>query len=481
MSNMLLVFYTASNAIRKGANKRPIPQWLDWLARLLAPAIGALPHIHTNATAGNAAFFWFLTYLSHALEAHIYHLAAYGLRDALLSIFTLANHDPEIEDNRPLNYRVVEGVTQLITVPFVFLWAKLTTDDRMRYNAENWRLYVLDWICVGLLAYAPLANTVGVLTGMAIARAWNIGAGNFFHLWGSQLWKTIIISMFSYFPAMYLVHENDTDEGTYNPNLPTTTANPAGNPNPWTRGYPPRNTSPYLLPFRGGPLQCVQGNQGIWSHGRDTSQIYAYDFAHDFDTEVLASRGGVVVDFFDWVPNNTEPEWATAPTAPAGTALNQTTQQIWNFICIRHDVYVPEHDPTDIDPAGNQVQAVDPVSGNLVFTYAIYGHGRQDGVRDAFGTNNPLNIIGQPVAQGDVIMFSDDTGISAYNHLHTHVRTSSVALPANPVDGITANNWNLDPGTLPFVDRDARHRELYRVAQDDGVPRSLKYYRSDNG
>ena len=79
-------------------------------------------------------------------------------------------------------------------------------------------------------------------------------------------------------------------------------------------GYPPGDTSPYKLPYvQGKALFVGQANQGMFSHMRFNwlPQVYAYDFAHDFGEEILATRGGTVVDFFDWIeddiqPNNTQ-------------------------------------------------------------------------------------------------------------------------------------------------------------------------------
>jgi hypothetical protein len=496
LSNLLLTLGTGTHAVYKGVRRRPFPQWVEWLIRLLSPIIGSFPYMHTNATAGNGMIFWLTYYGARALEAHIYYFFAQSLRSALLSLLTLINHDRSQEENRPLNYKALEGTAQLITAPFIFLWAALTPKEH--YNIQQPRLWWLDW-AIGGLVYASTSATLGYLLGIAICRDWHIGAGPGTALWGNQVWKTAILSYVGFWPALFLVHENDTNDGTFNPDLDW----PGGvlAPHPWIQGYPPRDTSPYLLPFRGGPLQCVQGNQGIWSHNadrvqprtgpHDVPQVYAYDFGHDYGDDILASRGGTVVDFFDWAPDNEN----TNTPAPVGAGLvpGQTATRNWNFVCIRHDDdpagapmnnFAAGHDPTNPIAGG---RAIDPNNGNPVFTYAVYGHGRQGSVRAAFQANNPgipatpANMIGRRIGQGEVIMRANDTGISAYNHLHMHVRTSSQIPPPPPPPGIppvaTGTN-SLDPGTIPFVYRDAVHRDLYHAASDDGIPRSLKFYRS---
>jgi murein DD-endopeptidase MepM/ murein hydrolase activator NlpD len=58
--------------------------------------------------------------------------------------------------------------------------------------------------------------------------------------------------------------------------------------------YPPRESSPYLLPWPAGESHlCVQGNCGVVSHrGWDE---FSYDFTMPVGSDVLAARGGKVV------------------------------------------------------------------------------------------------------------------------------------------------------------------------------------------
>jgi len=74
--------------------------------------------------------------------------------------------------------------------------------------------------------------------------------------------------------------------------------------------YPPRETSPYKLPWRSGVTRlCSQSNRGIVSH--HGWQEFAYDFNMPVGSEVCAARSGTVVgvearyDRHGWrAPNN---------------------------------------------------------------------------------------------------------------------------------------------------------------------------------
>lgn len=128
----------------------------------------------------------------------------------------------------------------------------------------------------------------------------------------------------------------------------------------------------------------------------------------------------------------------------------------------------------------------------LLATFAVYGHllfgfmqvstagtsppvpgitqtPRPTGLPDVFRTRNVNQVLGLFVPQGRVIGLSGDTGISAYNHLHTHVyaRTNT-----GPLD------W-----TLPFSYSDVRHgikHGLREGLRTNGVPRSFTFYDSGN-
>jgi hypothetical protein len=187
------------------------------------------------------------------------------------------------------------------------------------------------------------------------------------------------------------------------------------------------------------------------------SQIYAYDFAMPVE-EIQAVRPGTVVDFFDWVPDNTQQPTSSPPGA---AAPNQTNNQIWNFIAIRHDR----------ENGGAPVPGYDRDENGPTLTYAVYGHGRNGSVRQLFATKlgipaaaiTPANIIGQAVQQGQPIMLAGHTGISAFNHLHLHVVPDWTNRQSSP------NVSNAGRETIPFVFSDV---------PGDGVCKSTHYYTS---
>ena len=263
-------------------------------------------------------------------------------------------------------------------------------------------------------------------------------------LLGWTMLKSIPKVFLQFWLAVYSLREGDTDDGKFNP-LGRAFV-----------GYPSKKTggadtpSPYLLPYEAGSmLYAGQANQGFFSHNprangihtpadRDTMQSYGYDFGFDQGVEVLASRPGTVVDFRETIADNDD----------TGD---------WNFIRIRHDV----------DDAGNPIPP-DPnhdrdVGGAVTCTFAEYGHGRHNGVTDAFGTT-PIRGTTR-VRRGQPIMLAGDTGISFHDHLHMHV------LPGN--SGPTSATPNEDY-TIPFIFQDVGDDD------DDGVCKARHWYESTN-
>lgn len=112
-------------------------------------------------------------------------------------------------------------------------------------------------------------------------------------------------------------------------------------------------------------------------------------------------------------------------------------------------------------------------SGQLTFNTNAIPAGVTGNVLGNNNTNlasiNTSEMLGLFVQQGQPVMLSGDTGISAYNHLHTHVIG---------VFGRTGNGL-----TLPFVYADAVHdmRNGFREAvRGNGVPRAMTFYVSQN-
>ena len=233
----------------------------------------------------------------------------------------------------------------------------------------------------------------------------------------------------------YLFKENATDGGRYRPG--------GGS----FRGYPPRDSSPYRLPFPGGDaIYTGQANLGLFSHNFITNsdfvtpansapqQAYAYDFGHDLREPIACVRPGVVWQFTENLPDSSTGNW--------------------NFLIIRHDAIDPVHDDFGSGP---------------VQTYSVYGHLALNGVTNApaFGGTAPGQEsvtagTGAVVARGDLIALAGDTGMSFHNHLHLHV------IPDN---GAGAPDMSATSRTIPFVFGDA---------PGDGVLKSITWYRSGN-
>jgi hypothetical protein len=231
----------------------------------------------------------------------------------------------------------------------------------------------------------------------------------------------------------YLFRENATDGGRYRAN--------GGS----FRGYPPRASSPYRLPYPGGEGRYVgQANLGLFSHNFITNtdfvtpansapvQVYAYDFNHEFREGIACVRGGVVWQFTETITDSDESNW--------------------NFLVVRHDTIDPVHDDFGQGP---------------LQTYTVYGHLAQNGVTNApaFGGTAPVQESvtaggGTPVARGQLIAQAGDTGMSFHNHLHLHV------VPDNG-----SGMPNLSAHTIPFVFGDA---------PGDGNLKSITWYRSGN-
>ena len=144
------------------------------------------------------------------------------------------------------------------------------------------------------------------------------------------------------------------------------------------------------------------------------------------------------------------------------------------FASVQNHTFVPPVAPAT---AGTVVPLVPPATRT-----AIPGQPRED-LTDVFGTSNNDQILGRYVEQGRVIMLSGDTGISAYNHLHTHVS------PFANKAVFRKDRWDLTwrafgwMATLPFSYADAVHNADHGFREAfarDGVPRAMTTYISQN-
>ena len=323
------------------------------------------------------------------------------------------------------------------------------------------------WMLLG----APLINAFGNLFGTLVA--WSISRTTTPAQLGKNIGLGALFGTLSFILEFYTAKEGGTDGGRYNPKIdPEGTAYTP--PRSDFIGYPSKSSAPYRLPYASGSAMYVgQANLGFFSHARFNGfpQVYAYDFAHDFGDEILAIRAGTVVDFFDWLPDNINPDNTqasaalTASNGVMGGAGWRNDTPGWNFITIRHDSLNADHDRDQ--------------GGTTVTTYAVYGHGATDGVRNMWQTlygKTPQQIIGSRVARGNPLMSAGSTGVSFHNHLHLHVQSGPAAPPIAAGAPLTGPNQLVAPNalsryTLPFVFSDA---------PSDGVLKNLTWYRSAN-
>lgn len=372
-------------------------------------------------------------FLPNFAKTMLYEMWLQHLRQFTLSFFTLVNHD----DHAPAaqNYQKTDGFALPFVHGGILLGAWLPSvlwENRKHYgfpfsdNGGSWASLVGYWVVggVGLSFVGGLAGWAlgGAISGKLSDDYWGKSASWQLPLLGAALWPVYT----------WLLWEGDTDGGKWG-------LDATGNVKPF-KGYPAAENAPYRLPFPSGVLrQCVQGHHGVWSHNAKTEQLYALDFAMPYGDEILAMRGGTVVAVRDDIADDNND----------GSA---------NRIIIRHDSLEEANTPDPIHDLGHEMG--NPATAQAALTYAEYMHGRTGGIRLAFAAKGvPENaIVGSPVRQGDLIMLAGNTGRSAYNHLHVHVTTS-----APDVRPYT---------TIPWVLKD--------VADNGGVPKSYRFYRSEN-
>lgn len=469
-SNSLNAGWWTFTGIYKLAAGRPsMSNGLEgYLLPLLVTLLPTLEGMHTNVNVGNWFAMWITLALPDLGETVIYRVGTETARDGLLSFFTLLNYDGDFHsgadpDPRPLNRLHFQGVAALpgllISMGQFAVYPREEYAQPFQNGDHAVKMLLFHNLFVGSL-FTILNRVSGYLLAMAVGRSFDPKE------WALDLfgipdppWSRIPFGWLTWFVQLYMAKEGDTADGTYNP------GGAAFN------GYPAHDSSPYTLPYPEGTTEYAgQGNQGVFSHNfMNIQQTYSYDFCMDGEKIILASRPGTVVDYFDWVADDINPDTAEQTAAMNEAAASgflvagQSTSDAWNYIAIRHDV----------DDAGNAL-APDAVhdlgpGGTSVTTYALYGHGRKNSVREMFGDRGiaETSIIGTTVKRGDPIMRAGDTGISFCNHLHMMVKAGSATDPP-PVQ-----RGSLATPTIPFVFKEVTH-----MFGRDGVCRALNFYTS---
>jgi hypothetical protein len=352
----------------------PAAAHAEWLIRLGLTLAASFEGVYSESEPGNWFMYWLTLAGADVTEMLLFTNWVGMSREATLSFITLLNYegpraiddfpDPR-PDDRPLNRKETAGVANLFVELFAWILALAVPKDdySQPFDDDTWAKNLFGYHLGGSLGMALAGGLIGSVVAQSIAWAEDWEA------LGLTLLKAFPQIWLKFWPYLFVTHENDTDGGTYNPAK-----------SPAIGGYPSKDTpSPYRLPWEAGKSrQCGQGNQGIWSHTPFSNgpQVYAFDFSLDEDEEVLASRGGTVVDFFDWVEDNEHPDSPgvgipkEVTDVPGAVPSEQTTESRRNFIRIRHDVYVEGHDPRADDTD--------------VVTFADYLHGRKDSIRRMF-------------------------------------------------------------------------------------------------
>jgi hypothetical protein len=348
------------------------------------------------------------------------------LKDVFLSICTLINHDNN--DEKALNHEKIEGLTELSRKVVALLVARqMAKGGQYKAIGDDIGQTIVTYLFGGVLVFG--ANMTAWLLGAALSgqffdKYWKIDdAGEFVKgfLGGENLFGGLLYSFIDFHAAFDL--EGKTDGGKYGLKRIRVDGNVEFKETQF-KGYPPRSTSPYLLPFGGKDvIFCSQTHRGRATHNNHTGLIYAVDFLLKSDTEVLAMRGGTVVEYYD---------------------KGKVGEDELTYIVIRHDYINTEHDLNDFR---------EPKT-----TYARYENGKPSSIKAAFQTLGvPSNeIIGTRIQQGCPLMkLGTRSGVFAFDYLQVNVSSAvEERLPS-----------------IPFVFKDIL---------TEGVPEKGKYYLSQN-
>lgn len=464
-----------------------------WVVSAIAPAtifvLCSLEGQHTEETDGMLKFRqWALIMIADLFNAIKVSAVTGGVHDFFLSLFTLINYSgpgvppPLTDDDRPKNWDMADPVIAVVNLLVGMGYTALISRDDYGIPFDNDGKFkasplIFPLAIPGALLVGAFGNMLGTFTAWAICRTTTPTQ------LGKKMGLGALFATLTFVISFYNAKEGDTDGGHYNPRKDPEDKAYAP-PRKDFVGYPDKATTPYRLPYaQGVALFVPQANLGIVSHSRfnGSPQIYAYDFGHDFHQEILAVRDGTIVDFFDWIPDNINPDDTQSATAKgeANTLMPSTEEDDpdnpgskktvkwrgdapgWNFICVRHDTPVEGHDRDQ--------------GGDAVTTYAVYGHGATGGVRDLWKRRyglDPEQILGRKVLRGHPLMAAGSTGNSMHAHLHLHIkRGPAVADATGQLPHPLVSPGDLKDYTLPFVFGDA---------PGDGVLHNLTWYESGN-
>lgn len=358
VSNAFNLWIGALLGLARGVGQRPyLPWWAEFLVFVPTTLLASLEGRHTEGGGSQNAQAWLTLMGPDVGEMLWYRYLTTRARNVVLAGITLINHDPNANpepDNRGHAAGMADVFTMFSSLIMVALYPREdwgVVDLQGTNNAPNWS-FIFGWFIFGSLAMTVLGRLLGGLTAAAFSRSFDVYGWFFDRRYSTSHPATqftmeflrVFEHMFAHMTMMYMLNDGSTDGGRYNPGADA------------FAGYPePVSGSPYTLPYPAGQSCYVgQGNQGMFSHNfLNGNQVYAYDFSLDQDDPILASRSGTVADYYDFVPDDTDPDATEQATAAAAAAASgtlvggQTNNDTWNFIAIRHDT---TEDGTEFGP-----------------------------------------------------------------------------------------------------------------------------------
>jgi hypothetical protein len=398
----------------------------------------ALQGMHKDASSGNILRFFATVLAGDVIRTAGPAQIINTVRDLLLAFVTLLNFGgprlgPSTLPNNPAQNHQKQG-------PFASLFNSLFLMWLISYyKREDYSIEIFSAGDIGerrkrsFLLWLAGGPGMAVLTGLTASVAVQIIAwAEDWPRLGITILKSMAHHVLAFWPFVFLQKEGDTDDGKFT----------TGSTRQF-KGYPNKDTSPYLLPWaKGENLFAGQAHMGLWSHNDITAQarqLYAVDFGHDHKQHVLAARSGVIVSFSESTPDDAEKNPGSDPDA--------------NRIIIMHTTPVADHD--------------DPYGTGVLTTYARYLHGSNGGITAAFALRGLVPTVGMTVTQGDVIMLADDTGTSFHSHLHFDVLLDTT-------ESLLAPGAIGTPGDIGIP-------VVFKEIRGEGRPLNLIWYTSENG
>lgn len=353
-SNLTNIFANGIDSLLIGWPKFNLPKWAHWTGLPIYTMLAGFEgHEERWEMPGDDDPYIWTNILGDVGEAYMYRRISWTAREALLSILTLINNDPQTAQRRNKNYfhglGYFFGELLVMMVPGI-----ISETEKKNYGFIGGGPSTQTWVCgfVGAAVTWFMEYFLSASIGHALAgekvfdrldfwllpfRERCIKGMLFSDLWGedaqspdaifSDFWRAVHNDKYPWWRDalqgtgitilmliglgqrvadsllyLYLFTDGDTEDGTYC--MDTTGVKRR------FVGYPDKSSSPYLLPWKKDKnMQCVQGNMGIWSHFPEGRQTYAYDFSHKEGELVLCTRAGLVRNSRDDQQDHNPDHW----------------------------------------------------------------------------------------------------------------------------------------------------------------------------